>query len=121
MANDNHHIASQSPVQRFGMVNRIRPEALNRYLELHAAGHPGVRDLLVKYHIRNFSIFLQQIGSDWFEFGYYEYTGDDHAADMAALAAEPRNLAWLRDCDPMQHPLEGAEGWTVMEPIYFNP
>jgi L-rhamnose mutarotase len=79
-----------------------------------------VRDLLNKYHLHNFSIFLHQIRGKWYEFGYYEYTGDDFEADMARLAAEPRNQEWLEVCDPMQLPLEGEESWAIMEQVYYN-
>jgi L-rhamnose mutarotase len=103
------------------MVIRLRPECIDAYRALHADSNPGVRDLLAKYHMRNFSIFLHPIGDEWFEFGYYEYTGTDFKADMAALAAEPRNQAWLEVCDPMQLPLDGAAGWTEMECVYYNP
>lgn len=107
--------------KRVGMVIKLRPEYVVQYRALHSADNPGVRDLLAKYHMTNFSIFLHQIGAEWFEFGYYEYTGNDFDADMAALAAEPRNQAWLEICDPMQIPLDGADGWTEMEQVYFNP
>jgi L-rhamnose mutarotase len=109
------------PVKRVGIVIELRPEHLDEYRRLHADGHPGVRELLAKYHLRNFSIFLHQVGGRWLEFGYYEYDGADIEADMAALAAEPRNREWLARCDPMQAPLDGASGWATMEQIYFNP
>ena len=99
---------------------QLRPEKLEEYKRLHADSNPGVRDLLVKYYLRNFSIFLQPIDGEWYEFGYYEYTGKDFDADMARLAAEPRNQAWLKICDPMQVPLPGAKSWTKMERVYFN-
>jgi L-rhamnose mutarotase len=108
------------PAKRVGMVIQLRPEKLEEYKRLHADSNPGVRDLLVKYHLRNFSIFLQQIEGKWYEFGYYEYTGKDFDADMAKLDAEPRNTEWLKVCDPMQMPLPGAKGWTKMERVYFN-
>ncbi len=107
-------------MKRVGMVIRLKPECVAEYRRLHADSNPGVRDLLAKYHMRNFSIFLHQIGEEWYEFGYYEYTGSDFEADMKALAAEPRNQAWLEMCDPMQLPLAGACGWTEMERVYFN-
>ena len=107
--------------RRVGMVIGIDPEYISEYLRLHADGHPGVRDLLHKYHLRNFSIFLHRIEGKWYEFGYYEYTGEDFDGDMENLAAEPRNRAWLEVCDPMQLPLEGESGWAVMEQVYFNP
>jgi len=108
------------PAKRVGMVIQLRPEKLEEYKRLHADSNPGVRDLLVKYHLRNFSIFLQQIDGKWYEFGYYEYTGKDFDADMARLDAEPRNKAWLKICDLMQMPLPGAKSWTKMERVYFN-
>jgi len=108
------------PTKRVGMVIQLRPEKLEEYKRLHADANPGVRDLLVKYHLRNFSIFLQQMEGKWYEFGYYEYTGKDFEGDMAKLDAEPRNTEWLKVCDPMQIPLAGAKGWTKMERAYFN-
>ena len=109
------------PVKRVGMVVGIKPEMINQYKRLHAADNAGVRDLLGKYHMHNFSIFLQQMpDGKWYEFGYYEYTGDDFDGDMAQLAKEPRNIEWLKKCDPMQIPLPGAKGWTEMESVYFN-
>jgi L-rhamnose mutarotase len=107
-------------VKRVGMVIRLRPECVAQYRALHADSNPGVRDLLARYHLENFSIFLRQIGGEWFEFGYYEYSGADFEADMAALSREPRNQAWLEVCDPLQLPLDGETGWAVMEQVYYN-
>ncbi len=112
---------AHQPVKRVGMVVGIREDKLAEYKQLHADSNPGVRDLLTKYHMHNFSIYLQQIEGKWYEFGYYEYTGKDFEGDMARLAKEPRNIDWLRVCDPMQLPLPGAKGWTEMERAYFNP
>jgi L-rhamnose mutarotase len=109
-------------VQRVGMVIGLRDEMIDPYRRLHADDSPGVRDLLQRYHLRNFSIFLHRLPDGRvYEFAYFEYVGDDLEADMAALNAEPRNRAWLAQCDPMQLPLPGEDSWAVMEPIYFNP
>ena len=108
-------------IKQVGMVVGIKPDKIKEYKRLHAAGHPGVRDLLNKYHMHNFSIFLTEIDGKWYEFGYYEYSGDDFDGDMAKLAEEPRNIEWLQMCDPMQIPLEGETGWREMERVYFNP
>ncbi|MCX6874520.1 MAG: L-rhamnose mutarotase [Verrucomicrobia bacterium] len=108
-------------VKRVGMVTQLRPEKIAEYRRLHADSNPGVRDLLTKYHMRNFSIYLQQLEGKWYEFGYYEYTGTNFEADMATMAKEPRTIEWLKKCDPMQKPLPGAKGWTDMPRVYFNP
>lgn len=108
-------------IKRVGMVIGLKPDQIDEYKRIHADGHPGVRDLLTKYHMHNFSIYLTQIDGKWYEFGYYEYTGDDFEGDMAKLAAEPRNKEWLAVCDPMQIPLKGETSWLEMERVYFNP
>ena len=113
-------IQMKNEAKRVGMVVKLKPECLNEYRRLHADSNSGVRDLLSKYHMRNFNIFLHQIAGEWYEFGYYEYDGADFEADMALLSKEPRNQAWLEVCDPMQVPLDGESGWAEMECVYFN-
>lgn len=109
-------------VKRVGMVIKLKEETLEEYKRVHADDHEGVRDLLSKYGLRNFNIFLIKLDDGhYYEFGYYEYHGSDYETDMAKLAAEPRNIKWGELCSPMQIPLEGYEDWAMMEPIYFNP
>ncbi len=107
---------------RVGMVVKVKRDRLENYRELHADNNPGVRHLLIKYHFRNFSIFLVQlVDGECYEFGYYEYWGDDLETDMAKLDAEPENIKWLQLCDPMQSGiLPGEKGWKRMERIYYN-
>jgi L-rhamnose mutarotase len=108
-------------VIRVGMVIKIKPEKLEEYLALHADTNSGVRHLLSKYHIRNFSIFMTQLeDSSYYEFGYWEYWGDNYEEDMKKLDLEPENKAWLEMCDPMQIPLEGETSWRRMDRIYSN-
>ena len=72
--------------------------------------------------MRNFSIFITQFADgEWYEFGYYEYWGDDLEGDMAKLDAEPENIEWLKRCDPTQEGiLPGQKGWKMMDRLYFN-
>jgi L-rhamnose mutarotase len=111
--------AQQQP-KRVGMVIELRPEYIEKYKAVHADSNPGVRDLLNKYHMHNFTIFLHEIDGKYYEFGYYEYTGNDFEGDMAKLDAEPRNKTWLTICDPMQIPLKGYDSWAEMEVVYRN-
>ena len=116
----NQHPNTEIGMKRIGMVIKLRPECVEEYVQLHSKENPGVRDLLNKYHLRNFSIFLHQIGNEWFEFGYYEYDGNDFTADMTALANEPQNQLWLEICNPMQIPLDGEKSWAMMEQVFYN-
>ena len=113
---------AEKVTKRVGMVVKIREDQIEEYKRIHAPDNPGVRDLLTKYNMRNFSIFLQKLDDgNYYEFGYYEYVGSDFEGDMDKLAAEPRNIEWLKVCDPMQISLEGYEGWAEMELVYYNP
>jgi L-rhamnose mutarotase len=104
------------------MVIGVHPDRISAYEALHAASNAGVRDLLTKYHMHNFSIFIHQLENDrYYLFGYYEYTGSDYKADMEKLAAEPRNQQWLSTTDPMQIPLPGEHSWSIMREVYRNP
>lgn len=106
-------------MQRFGMVIGLQEAREKEYRALHQ--QPGVRDLLRKANIQNFSIFLHRLPDGLlYEFGYYEYVGTNYEDDMAQLAAEPRHTEWLQMCDPMQLPLPGESSWAPMEQIYFN-
>jgi L-rhamnose mutarotase len=114
--------AEGSHVKRVGMVIGIKPDKISAYETLHAASNAGVRDLLTKYHMHNFSIFIHQLDDGkYYLFGYYEYTGTDYDADMTKLSAEPRNQKWLSVTDPMQAPLHGEKSWAKMQEVYHNP
>jgi L-rhamnose mutarotase len=112
---------SSPPVRRVGMVIGIKPDQIGAYKALHAASNPGVRDLLAKYHMHNFSIYVHKLDEGkYYLFGYYEYTGKDYEGDMKMLAAEPRNQQWLSVTGPMQIPLAGESSWTMMDEAYHN-
>jgi L-rhamnose mutarotase len=112
---------SRPQPMRVGMLIGLKPDKISAYKALHAASNAGVRDLLSKYHMKNFSIYLRQLDDgSYCLFGYYEYDGNDYNGDMTKLAAEKRNADWLAVTDPMQVPLRGSKGWTPMEEVYHN-
>jgi L-rhamnose mutarotase len=108
-------------INRVGIVIGTNPNMIEMYRRVHMHNNPGVRDLLQKYNIHNFSIFIRKLddGKEYL-FGYYEYTGDDYDSDMTKLAAEPRNQEWLSLCGPCQITLNDEKSWAVMEEIYHN-
>jgi L-rhamnose mutarotase len=113
--------APEGHVKRVGMVIGIKPDKVSAYEALHAASNPGVRDLLEKYHMHNFSIYIHQLDNgQYYLFGYYEYTGSDYDGDMKRLSAEPRNQQWLSTTDPLQKPLPGEKSWAMMQEVYHN-
>jgi len=104
-------------VRRFASVIRLRPEKEAEYRELHAAAWPGVLAALTRANIGNYSIYLR----DGLLFSYLEYSGEDYAADTAAIAEDPVTREWWARTDPCQQPVESAaegEWWAPMEEVF---
>ena len=91
-------------MKRMGMVIGIRPERIAEYKRTHAAVWPEVLAKISDCNIRNYTIFLRE--PENLLFGYFEYHGDDWAADSAKMAADPRTQDWWAIHEPMQAPLE---------------
>lgn len=104
-------------MKRYGSVMRVRPEALQAYKDYHAAVWPGVLQMIKQCNIRNYSIYFK----DGYLFSYFEYTGEDYAADMARMAADPTTQDWWAIMEPMQDPLptrQDGEWWAGMEEVF---
>ncbi|HEU5123318.1 MAG TPA: L-rhamnose mutarotase [Verrucomicrobiae bacterium] len=109
-------------MKRYGMVIGLRAEKLDEYKKLHAAVWPGVLRMIKECNIRNYSIYLRQMDNgEHYLFSYFEYTGNDFAADMARMAADPETQRWWSVCIPCQKPLESRakeEWWAAMEEVF---
>ena len=107
-------------MRRMGLCNRLRAEKIADYKMLHAAAWPDVLAMISACNIRNFSIFLRE--PENLLFAYWEYHGDDFAADMRKMAADPVTQRWWAITDPCQEPFESraaGENWAPMEEVFF--
>lgn len=115
---------SGRPVQRFGMVTGLRQEKLETYKALHAKAWPGVLKKIEACNIRNYSIYLKQIGGEWLLFSYFEYTGKDFESDMLKMQADTLTQRWWKETAPCQQPLPDAaakgETWSSMEEVFHT-
>jgi L-rhamnose mutarotase len=104
-------------MQRYGSVIKLKPEKLEEYKELHANVWPEVLKMIRECNIRNYSIYFK----DGFLFSYFEYYGEDFAADMQKMAADSTTQKWWKLTDPCQEPLETrkpGEWWASMEEFF---
>ena len=104
-------------MQRYGSVIKLRPEKLAEYKEMHANVWPDVLKMIHECNIRNYSIYYK----DGFLFSYFEYHGEDFAADMKKMSADANTQAWWKLTDPCQQPLETrkeGEWWASMEEFF---
>jgi len=104
-------------VRRFGQRIRLRPDAIAEYERLHAEPWPAVLDQIRRSNIRNYTIYRDGLEL----FATFEYVGDDVAADLAAMAADPETQRWWALTDPLQEPLPDREPgawWKTMTEIF---
>ena len=106
-------------MQRYGQVLGINPEHIEAYTRLHAAVWPAVLQMIHDCNIRNYSIYLHANTL----FAYFEYIGDDFAADMAKMAANPDTQRWWDVCMPLQQPVPtraDGEWWAQMQEVFHT-
>lgn len=104
-------------MKRYGMVIGLGPEAEQEYRRYHADVWPKVLEVIRECNIRNYSIYLK----DGQLFSYFEYCGQDFAADMARMAADRTTQEWWAIMQPMQAPLatrKAGEWWAEMEEVF---
>jgi L-rhamnose mutarotase len=102
---------------RYGMVIRLRPGAEAEYRRHHAAVWPPVLAMIRECNIRNYSIYAY---NDLL-FSYFEYTGQNFAADMAKMAADPVTQQWWGVVQVLQEPVadrKEGEWWKVIEEVF---
>lgn len=108
-------------MQRMGMVIGLNEADKAEYKRLHANVWPEILDMISKCNITNYSIYLKE--PENLMFSYWEYVGEDFAADAAKMAADPKTLEWWALCMPMQKPLESrkeGEWWAAMEEVFHH-
>jgi L-rhamnose mutarotase len=104
-------------IKRVGSVIRIEQDKLAEYKKLHANVWPEVNAILTDCNIHNYSIYYK----DGYLFSYFEYTGNDYAADMKKMADNPITKKWWKLTNPLQTPLDSrkeGEWWSEMEEVY---
>jgi L-rhamnose mutarotase len=108
-------------MERHALVVDVRPELRERYLELHSAVWPQVEATLRDCHVGNYSIFILENTL----FAYYEYTGDDHDADMARIAEDEVTREWWTRTDPCQvafgDTAAPGERWRDLTEVWHLP
>jgi L-rhamnose mutarotase len=102
----------------------VKKEKLEYYRQLHADPWQVVLDQLDHSKIQNYSIWLVEHSPDEFLlFGYFDYTGENFDADMAAMGEDAETQRWWRETAPCQAPIPTAQPgqqWVMMEEIFYH-
>ena len=101
----------------FGQIIQLKPGSEEPYIILHKNTFPSVLQRIARSNFTNYSIFLL---NDTL-FGYYEYTGNDYAADTAAISQDQATQEWWKLTAPLQQPVidcNPGDWWTDLELIF---
>ena len=104
-------------MRRVASVIGLPAENREEYERHHAAVWPEVLERLTASNVHNYSIYRH----GELLLSYYEYTGDDYDADMAAIAADPATQRWWSVQEPLQRPLEDrseGEWWKALPEVF---
>lgn len=101
-------------IQRYSSVSRLKPDKAAYYQELHSAPWPQINAMIKKCNIQNYSIYIH----DNMLFSYYEYIGDDYAADMAKMADDLETQRWWGECVPCMDSFTTEGPWLDIKEIY---
>jgi L-rhamnose mutarotase len=97
----------------------VKPDAIPEYERLHTQVWPEVLATIHACNIRNYTIFRH----GQMLFAYFEYIGEDYAADMAKMAADSKTREWWTYTDPLQEPMpdrEESEWWLTLPEIFHS-
>ena len=106
-------------MQRICQIIEVRPDQIERYLELHREVWPEVLATIAACNISNYSIFLRR--PERLLVACFEYHGSDFAADQAKMAADPKTQEWWTLTAPLQQQLPSAdpgEWWSRAEEVF---
>ena len=105
-------------MRRVAQVIAVHPERLDEYRELHRNVPQSVLDRIRRSRISNYSIHL--LGDRLFS--YFEYHGDDLAADLALMAEDEATRRWWELTAPCQVPVPEAvpgQWWATAEQVFL--
>ena len=111
-------------MQRFGWVGQLKPDMVQKYLDLHANTWSSVLQRNTDCHLQNYSIFHRaMVTGEQLVFSYLEYTGTDFDVDMKRMAADPEVQRWWAECKPCFEHIENlppGEVWAPMDSVFFQ-
>jgi L-rhamnose mutarotase len=109
-------------MKRYAAVIGLHEGKIEEYRQLHVKVWDDVLATIRQCHIQNYSIYLRRLpDGQHYLFSYFEYTGQDFAADMAKMAADSVTQEWWKVCMPCHSPFEDrapGEWWAHMEEVF---
>jgi len=102
-------------VQRYCWLIALNPDKEEEFRELHKKIPRPVKEAIHQSGIRNYSVYVCTTSDQFYAIRYYEYAGEEHEGDVAALARDPDFKAWRNACEECEVtllPLRSGKWWS---------
>ena len=110
-------------MQRMGMVIGLKADKVEDYKRLHAAVWPEILAKITRLQHQQL-LDLPARQPENLMFSYFEYHGTDFAADMAKMAADPRNAGMVGGLHAAARtrwtPARRANGGPTMDEVFHH-
>ena len=93
-------------MRRYAQVISVKREHVAAYERIHTQAWPEVLAMILVCNICSYTIFLLQT----LLIAYFEYVGEDFAADMVRTTADPKTRKLWAITNPMQEPMSELPG-----------
>jgi L-rhamnose mutarotase len=106
-------------MERHAQVIGVKLDRVEEYKRWHAHVWPEIIETIRQCNIQNYSIYHK----DGLLFAYFEYVGQDFAADMAKMASDPKTQEWWAIQMPLHEPLKTrreGEWWAEMDEVFHS-
>ncbi len=113
-------LKSAAEPQRFCELITLNPDRVEEFQKLHQKIPQAVRDAIRQKNIRNYSVFICSTRDQVYAIRYYEYVGEEYAADMAELERHPDYKTWRNaweECQVTLMPLSSGDWWAPSKEI----
>ena len=101
--------------ERFCQRAYLKPEKVGEYRRLHSAVPEAVLKTISDCNLRNYSIHI----TGNMVVSYFEYVGDDFAADMAKMDSDPATLEWWTHTKPCFERHDEGVYYEDMDGIFY--
>lgn len=113
--------AASAKVKTYASMVELKPGMEEQYRKLHSDVWPEVKAAIRKANIRNYNIYVTDLGGKRYLFSYFEYIGTNPEADFGSIAKDPTTRdKWWPLTDACQTRLPGTkpgEQWKPLEQV----
>ena len=102
-------------IEHYCWLIALNPDREREFRKLHEEIPEAVKKAIHEHGIRNYSVFVVTTSDQFYAVRYYDYIGNEHVGDMAALEHDLDFREWRNACEECEVtllPLKSGKWWA---------